>query len=137
MAGRPVKELNRLRWVPRWASHASCIQGCLNYLGLRISDAWLFDATGHAFVLNISPGFCPTGPTDWHTRRFLEAGHNVGYVLECMDRSCPGQGQDLREAQEKAWEHVGRAIGQGMSCYGWELDIPEYQVIFGYDETGY
>lgn len=136
MAGTPAKELKNLRWVPRWASHVGCIKGCLNYLGVTVSDAWLFGATGHAFVLNISSGLCPSGPTDWDTRRFLKLGRNVGYAVERVDEFCPGQGQDLREAQEKAWKHVRRAIDQCVPCYGWELDLPEYQVIFGYDETG-
>lgn len=73
----PVKELKNLRWVPRWASHVGCIKGCLNYLGVKVSDAWLFGATGHAFVLNISPGLCPSGPTDWDTHRFLELARNL------------------------------------------------------------
>lgn len=137
MAGTPVNELKNLRWVPRWASHVGCIKGCLNYLGVNVSDAWLFGATGHAFVLNISPGLCPSGPTDWDTLRFLNLGRNVGYLVERVDEFCPGQGQDLQEAQEKAWQHVRRAIDQGVPCYGWELDIPEYQVIFGYDQSGY
>jgi hypothetical protein len=32
---------------------------------------------------------------------------------------------------------VQRAIDQGRPCYGWELEIPEFYVIYGYDETGY
>jgi len=137
VVGTPIKQLENLRWVPRWASHVGCIKGCLNYLGIDISDAWLFGATGHAFVLNISPSLCPSGPTDWDTRQFLSLGRNIGYLVECLDDYCPKQNHDLRDAQERAWEHVRRAIDQGLPCYGWELDIPEYFVVYGYDETGY
>ena len=137
VVGTPVKQLENLRWVPHWASHVGCIKGCLNYLGIDVSDAWLFGATGHAFVLNISPGLCPSGPTDWDTRQFLSLGRNIGYLVECVDEYCPKQNRDLRDAQERAWEHIRRAIDQGLPCYGWELDIPEYFVVYGYDETGY
>jgi|GEM_PF-5856733 len=58
------KMLEKLHWIPRWASHMGCIQGCLNYLGVETSEAWLHGATGHACVLNISPGLCPSGPTE-------------------------------------------------------------------------
>lgn len=30
-----------------------------------------------------------------------------------------------------------RSIDDGLPRYGWELDFPEYFVIFGYDKTGY
>ncbi|MHC4435077.1 MAG: hypothetical protein ACYTBS_24850, partial [Planctomycetota bacterium] len=132
-----TKQLQNLRWVPRWASHVGCIKGCLNYLGVDVSDAWLFGATGHAFVLNISPGLCPSGPTDWDTSRFLSLGSNIGYVVETVDEYCPRQARDLLKAQERAWAHVRSAIDNGYPCYGWELDIPEYFVVYGYDETGY
>lgn len=137
VTGTPTKQLEGLRWVPRWASHVGCIRGCLNYLGIECSDAWLFGASGHAFVLNISPGLCPSGPTDWDTSRFLNLGRNIGYVVERVDEYCPQQDRDLQEAQGRAWQHVKSSIDQGLPCYGWELDIPEYQVIYGYDETGY
>ncbi len=48
-----AKKLENLRWRPRYTSHLGCIKGCLNYLNLDVSDAWLFGATGHAFVINI------------------------------------------------------------------------------------
>jgi AraC family transcriptional regulator len=48
------KKLENLRWSNRWTSHLGCIKGCLNYLSLDVSDAWLFGATGHAFIINIA-----------------------------------------------------------------------------------
>jgi len=130
------KVLEGLLWAPRWASHVGCIKGCLNYLDIEVSNAWLFGATGHAFVLNISPGLCPSGPTDWDTSGFLRLGRNLGYRVESVDVYCPGK-RDLRDAQERAWDHVRRSIDEGLPCYGWEIDIPEYYVIYGYDKTGY
>jgi hypothetical protein len=130
------RTLKGLRWAPRWASHVGCIRGCLNHLGSDISDAWLFGATAHAFVLNVAPGLCPSGPTDWDTSGFLRLGRNVGYQVESVEVYCPKK-LDRREAQERAWDHVRGSIDEGLPCYGWELDVPEYYVIFGYDETGY
>jgi len=48
------KKLENLRWKNRWTSHLGCIKGCLNYLGMEVSDAWLFGATGHAFIINVA-----------------------------------------------------------------------------------
>ncbi len=47
------KHLENLRWNPRMVSHLGCIKGCLDYLGMDITDAWLFGGTGHAFIINI------------------------------------------------------------------------------------
>ena len=48
-----MKKLEHLRWKPHWVTHLGCIKGCLNYLGIEVSDAWLYGGTGHAFVINI------------------------------------------------------------------------------------
>ncbi len=135
-SGQP-KQLENLRWAPRWTAHVGCIKGCLNYLGVNVSDAWLFGATGHAFVLNIVGDLCPSGPTDWDTQRFLALGRNVGYVVDELSRWCPKQDRDLAKAQQEAWDFVRNSIDQGLPCYGWELDVPDFYVIYGYDQAGY
>lgn len=47
------KHLDNLKWNPRMISHLGCIKGCLDYLEMDVSDAWLYGATGHAFIINI------------------------------------------------------------------------------------
>jgi hypothetical protein len=130
-----MKELENLRWSPRWVSHLGCVGGCLDYLGLNVSDGWLYGATGHAFVINVGEVLCPSGPTAWNTEMLFALAGNVGYevegVLGFRERG------DLAEAQARAWEHVRRSIDRGLPCYGWELDIPEFYVIYGYDHEGY
>ena len=130
-----MKKFDSLRWEPRWVTHLGCIKGCLNHLNRPVSDAWLYGVTGHAFVLNICGDLCPSGPTDWNTRMFRQLGINVGYVLEGVS-GWKGN-QDLAQLQESAWEHVKNALEQDLPCYGWELDIPEFFVIYGYDDSGY
>lgn len=48
-----MKKLEYLRWKPHNVTHLGCIKGCLNYLGVEVSDPWLYGATGHAFIINI------------------------------------------------------------------------------------
>jgi len=116
-SGSPqTKILANLKWVPRWASHVGCIKGCLDHLGVDVSDAWLYGATGHAFVLNISPGLCPSGPTDWDTSRFLELGRNVGYVVDGVDHWCLQQDDDRAGAQQEAWDYARNCIDKGWPC---------------------
>jgi hypothetical protein len=131
-----MKRLEGLRWVPRWVSHMGCIKGCLDYLGIGVTDAWLFGATGHAFVINIGERLCPSGPTAWSTERIFALGRNIGYGNDVVFGM--GMDDEARAAkQQEAWDFVRAAIDQGLPCYGWELDIPEFYVIQGYDDTGY
>ena len=130
-----MEKLENCQWAPRWVSHLGCIKGCLDYLGMDISDAWLYGGTGHAFVINLHEDVCPSGPTAWKTVKLFELGKNLGYRLDCVFGF---KHQDnFAELQERAWAHVRRAIDQGQPCYGWELEIPEFYVVYGYDDVGY
>ena len=48
MGEKQMKKLENCQWKPRWVSHLGCIKGCLDYLGIDLSDAWLYGATGHS-----------------------------------------------------------------------------------------
>jgi hypothetical protein len=131
---RIVVKLQHLRWKPRWVSHLGCVAGCLEYLGLEISDGWLYGGTGHAFVLNLHEGVCPSGPTAWRTVKLFELAPNLGYQIEGVF-GFKGQ-DDFATVQERAWAHVQAAIDAGLPCYGWELEIPEFYVVNGYAPDG-
>jgi hypothetical protein len=130
-----LKELDNLKWSPRWVSYLGCIQGCLDFLSKPISAAWLYGASGHAFVMNVTPDLCPSGPTDWNTEMITKLGQNIGY--QCRIISGWKGKVNLRNLQETAWKHARKAIDKGDPCFGWELDLPEYYIIYGYDEEGY
>ena len=125
-------KLGNCKWSPKWVSHLGCIKGCLDYLGIEVSDAWLYGGTGHAFVINLHEQVCPSGPTAWKTVKLFELGKNLGYRLDGVF-GFKQQG-DFAELQKRAWEHAQQAIDQGRPCYGWELEIPEFYVVYGYDD---
>ncbi|MBN2379580.1 hypothetical protein JXM67_07240 [candidate division WOR-3 bacterium] len=130
-----IVKLENLSWKPMWTTHAACIKGCLDYLEMDVSDAWLFGASGHAFVINIHEQLCPSGPTAWNTSPTFELGSNVGYETEGI--FAESSNPDFEKKQSEAWDMVRKAIDEGFPGYGWELNIPEYYVINGYDEEGY
>ena len=133
--GEMEKKIENLKWKPMWVSHLGCIKGCLEYLDIDVSDAWLFGATGHAFIINMHEVVCPSGPTAWHTEMLFKLGNNIGYAVEGVFTRKPVP--DFAEKQKQAWENTKRSIDKGLPCYGWELDIPEYYVAYGYDNKGY
>ena len=129
------KELENLRWRPQWVSHLGCVKGCLDYLGMDVSDAWLFGATGHAFIINVHDVVCPSGPTAWNTEMLRKLGKNVGY--ETHGLSANRKDADFEQKRKLIWENAKLALDNGLPTYGWELDVPEYYVVFGYDDVGY
>ncbi len=48
-----AKKLEDLDWSPKWVSHMGCIKGCLDHMGVGASDAWVYGASGHAFIINV------------------------------------------------------------------------------------
>ena len=128
-------ELENLRWRPRWVSHLGCVKGCLDYLGMDVSDGWLYGATGHAFIINVHDVVCPSGPTAWNTEMLRKLGRNVGY--ESRGLSAERGDADFEQKRKLIWENTKLALDNGLPTYGWELAIPEYYVIYGYDDVGY
>jgi hypothetical protein len=131
-----MKKLNNLSWTPAWSSIVGCIHGCLKYLKIKPGFSWLYGGTGHAFLINMSQdGSCPSGPTAWNTTKFYDLGKNLGYIIEGIfgDKRQPG----WEEKQEKAWELTRTALDAGTPVIGWELAIPEFYVVEGYDQVGY
>ena len=130
-----MKALENLRWDPSWVSHLGCINGCLDYLGVEMSKGWLYGGTGHAFVINMHDIVCPSEPTAWKSVMLFDLAANLGYTVQGVFGS--KHAGDLAELQGRAWAFAREAIDEGLPCYGWELEIPEYYTVHGYDETGY
>lgn len=131
-----MKKLPNLVWTPAWTSLVGCIHGALKYLKIAPEISWLFGATGHAFMINMSrDGSCPSGPTAWNTSQFFKLGRHIGYRVEGVfgDKRQPA----YKEKQIKAWEMTKTALDQNIPVIGWELAIPEWYVIEGYDDSGY
>ena len=130
-----MKILENLKWRPMWTTQIGAVQGCLEYLGVEVSDAWLFGGTGHAFFMNVHERVCASGPTAWNTEMLFKLGGNVGYAVERV-QGCK-RDEDFAEKQKLAWEQTRKAVDEKLPCYGWELGIPEYYVVNGYDDRGY
>ncbi|MCK4529095.1 hypothetical protein KAW18_17150 [candidate division WOR-3 bacterium] len=135
IGGTMKKKIEDLRQKPMWVSHLGCTKGCLEYLGIDVSDAWLFGGTGHAFIINISEPVGPCGPTSWNTEKFFKLGENIGYTIEGVHGF--KSDSDFAERQKEAWAQIRQAIDKELPCYGWELEYPDFFVIYGYDDKGY
>jgi hypothetical protein len=131
-----MKKISQLTWTPAWVSLIGCIHGCLKYLGIDPGFSWLYGGTGHAFLINMSKdGSCPSGPTAWKTNRFYQLGGNLGYSINGLFADNRQTG--WQEKQAEAWDLARKALDKDLPVVGWELAIPEFYLVNGYDEVGY
>ena len=132
-----MKKLDTLRQRAKWVTHLGCIQGCLEHLNINVSDAWLFGATGYAFIINISEGIRGNGPFNWITVPLVELAENIGYKISGV-APAKAKDSDFAEKRKQMWDYTREAIDKGLPCYGyWVGPVGEFYVVYGYDETGY
>ncbi len=131
----PTKTLKGYRWQPRWISHVGCWKPALDQLGIDVSMPWLYGTSGYAFLLNIHRDLCPSG---WHVVGVPLAGfeRNVGFECQVLARNHESK-RTKGELRRQAWDGVRKTIDAGLPCYGYDLEIGDYYVVYGYDDVGY
>jgi len=131
------KILEGISWTPTWTSLMGCYKGISDYHKLDNSLGWVFGATGNAFVINICHrGVCPSGPTAWKSHMLPKLASNIGLKFDGVFGFKPKTG-DLTELQTKTWERTREYIDRGIPGYSWDLVVPEYYIVKGYDNSGY
>lgn len=130
-----IRYLKNFHWSPKMLTNLGCIKGCLDYLKIPVSDAWLYGGTGYAFVINIHQNVQSQSIGVWNNSHTFELGKNLGYTIETISghKSRP----DFSSLQQTAWEKMTHAIDSDLPCWGFHLDVPESYVIYGYDDRGY
>jgi CubicO group peptidase (beta-lactamase class C family) len=133
---KKIKELPGLKWEPKLLALLGCIKGCLNYLNKPVPDAWLYGATGCAFMINIHKNVYPYSVGRWDKEKFYQLGKNIGYETEnIVGENSRG---DFRSQQMNVWDTVRKAIDNNFPCYGYPLSTtPEIYLIYGYGQCGY
>lgn len=126
--------LNDLHPYPRWTTHIGCLLACARYHGFDFSDSWLYGASGHGFVLNVHEEVCPSGPTAWNDIRVDELAANTGLTVTTLFGLKTDE--DFGDKKGKVRSVISEAIDKGIPCFAWELALPEFYLVHGYDETG-
>jgi len=140
--------LGGLRPRSAWFSYFGAVGGCLDYLGIDVSDAWLYGGTGWGFVFCMSADVDPAAPIAWdglcvnacsptNPGVVARLQPNLGYKTRCVC-GCPhGGNRELDQARKQAWDLVRASIDQGSPCIGYELADPGFFVIAGYTDDEY
>lgn len=122
-------------WEKTHSSAARSIYALLQYTDKK--DAFtltdIMGFTGHAFRINIHPhDVSPAGPTLFSPTELLEAGlSTLGFTCKQFHGfPTPAPPEQIEEAVKFAQESIDR----GIPTIGWSLFIPEFGIIYGYDD---
>ncbi len=115
-----------------------CMRSCLNHLNANISTPWLAGMTGHAFVISITKGFCPSTPWNslfdyYESGRMTELCRNAGVVLE--HHAADSDDPDVAAKKKAAFAECRKAIRQGIPCFAYHNF--HYQMLARCDEAGF
>lgn len=120
-----------LRQPPLQTSLMGVVRGAADHNGLAASTPWLYGASGHAFLVNVHPELCPSGPYCWKAEGFDRLLANVGLRRRDLGFFTAASASRDREAAEGA---VREALAAGQACAFMNMD---HQLITGCDERGF
>lgn len=121
-------------WVSNWNGFVGALDGCLQALGDARHPDDLMGLSGFAFRINVHPELSPASLYlfDWHYR-FSRVFDRLGYLfsLHYAEKS------DLLfgARQKNAMDVVVRNIDAEKPLVAWNLGVPEFFVVSGYDIT--
>lgn len=107
------------------------VKGVADFYQVGLSTPMLYGASGHAFMINIHETLCPSGPYCWKREPFYALLPNLG--IEMKDEGFLGG--DVAPEKRAAMDTLLRKHLDSQNPCG--LVNMEYQLISGYDQTGF
>ena len=142
--------------LPTWITCAMALYGLVENTKQNMSLPMVMGLSGHAFRLTIVPGEIHiAGPTMFDFSQVLQQGlRQMGFTSQVV---CEGKiagepapnanlvdptlvsfearkKRELPQALPQALELIHRSIDRGYPVLAWELFIPEFGLIYGYDD---
>jgi RNA polymerase sigma factor (sigma-70 family) len=137
-----------------WTSVGWAMYRMLDYTKQQLSLPMVMGLTGHAFRITVCNGDVHiAGPTMYPFEDILPRGlRNIGWRCEIVEGMKPftelntnlvdpavltvaaKEKRALHEALPEALDLIHRSIDRGIPVLSWDLFIPEFGVIFGYED---
>ncbi len=120
-------------WTRTWTTAASAIHGAVAYTDKK--DYTLVDVmgiTGHAFRINIDPHRIDvSGPTMYPAGYIIRRNLcNLGFISNLSDTDKPFTPAKV----EQVFALIQQSIDRGIPAIAFDLFIPEFGLIYGYDD---
>jgi hypothetical protein len=123
-------KFENLRQPPFETSLMGVLRGVCDHYGIEVSDAGLYGASGHAFLVNVHEAICPSGPYCWNPESFRALLANLGIQVVDLGffhaESTPAERADVERRLRAHME-------DGQPCSVCNMD---HQLIGGFDYDG-
>jgi len=130
-----MRRTKNLEWEMRWETEMGCLKACAKSLGLALTDARLYGATGVGFLINVDERAEAKSMAVWNWRGAYELCRNLSFSVESIWSH--KSNKEFPSIQKLVWDRVRQAIDSGYACYGFYLENPIRSLIVGYDDVGY
>jgi hypothetical protein len=131
------KLLAGAEYVDNWTSVAGALTGALRFLGDPVSAAWVMGITGHAFRLALPIGAegvaLPGAETALDLKRAAGLYRNLGRKVEFIHAAAGAR--DERKQRDEAIKRVRKSIDHGHPAIVYDLHLPKFGLVTGYDDT--
>ncbi|NIK77072.1 hypothetical protein FHS15_002197 [Paenibacillus castaneae] len=128
-----MNEMKSKDWTKTWTTAAAAIHGALDYTDKKhYSLVDVMGITGHAFRMNIDPEQIDVaGPTMFPGGYLIRRNLcNLGFISNLSDTEKPF----TPEKVEKVMALIQQSIDKGIPAISFDLFIPEFGLIYGYDD---
>lgn len=122
------------KYTSTWTSAAQALYNALQYTNKKqLSLTEVMGYTSHAFRINIHPDDVNiAGPTSFNAGAVQQrALMNIGVESEELAFGAPATPEQL----ERLIAFAQDSIDRGVPVIGWDLFIPEFGLIYGYDDA--
>ena len=131
--GAMASKILEAHTIRSFVSPVGAIAGLLRYLKDVRPYYHLMGLSGFAFRINIGGRACPSSPCAFHWDHFMSrAMMLLGY--DCTVVQAFSTSFMFEKRLDEARSLIRRSIDADLPLIGWELDLPEFGIIRGYDD---
>lgn len=121
--------------VSNWSTLVGALEGALRCLGEPLTTPWVMGVSGHAFRLALPQGdqvAAPGAETALDLERAAALYRNLGRTVDVITAHA-GE-HDYRRRRDDAIRRVHRAIDRGVPAVVYDLHLPLFGLVKGYDD---
>lgn len=133
----PGKTVN-VKLVPpaTFASWVGAVASVLKSRKVKCDNTDVAGMGGYAFLVNVHPDLCPSGPTTFDWDMLVEGTAALGIDVQLV--AAPRREEDDARLAAELFEKVKAEIDAGRCCVVWgATGAPEFAVAYGYQGNNY
>ncbi len=119
-----------------WASYVGATASVLISRKVKCDNADVAGMSGYAFMVNVHPGLCPSGPTAFDWDMLVEGTGALGLDVQLV--AAPRRAEDDARLAGELFERVQAEVDAGRCCVVWgAAGAPEFAIAYGYKGDSY